>query len=103
GLLDISAGGRERGTCCNHVTACACDETFVPSAWEPNVLLADSIRGHACERTVGSGGITVAQGKLEPLLNKTTRGCRILSNDRLNGDMQRFRICAPFEINGGAC
>src|SRR5438105_3379423 len=102
-LLDFGAGGHERGTRRSFVTAGACGETFIPGAGEPNILFANSIGRNRCKRAIASGGITLAQGELEPLLSKTACGSRILGNDGLNDRVHRFWVRARFEINPSSC
>src|SRR5436190_2162273 len=55
--------------------------------------------GHKLERTFSSARIALAQGKVEPQVNKN--GCHVglLGQDRVNCRMQGFCVSASFEIN----
>src|SRR5207249_2098869 len=94
----------KRGTSCRLIATEPGGKTLAPTAREWNVFVetpAPTGR-HGGQCALSCVGVALAERKKKPFDSENRRRVWILGQDRLNCRMQRFWICARFEINPGA-
>ena len=91
------------GARCRRVAPSARSQTFKPSARKTFSRPGSQSTGfHGDQGAVGSDGVMLAQGEIEPLVREF-RGRRwLFGDDGLDGYVQRLRVRPPCEIDGGS-